>query len=223
MTAATTTTIDAWLFPLVRGAAINASFVAVLGPGDAARVARIGPSIDRDRSVCARVAARVEVGRRLRMPAHLVPLASVDAPYVIGHETTVSWSHSGDWLALAIADELDVGIDIERAPDRFDLAALADLAVGSLEEFVGLEAASKATACAYNGAWPPGVGTRRLAAPHGYAASVAAPGHDWRVELHMRSPLEYVEQTRTPSLSGQQVTVTVRSGPSPEPRTVPCS
>ena len=137
-------------------------------------VARIGPAVDRDRSVCARVAARLEVGRRLRMPARLVPLVSVDAPYVIGRETTVSWSHSGDWLALAIADELDIGIDIERAPDRFDVAVLAELEVGSLEEFVGLEAASKATACAYRGKWPPGVGVRRLAAPHGYAAAVAA-------------------------------------------------
>ena len=223
MTPAKITTIDAWLFPLVRGAASNASFVAALGPDDAARIARIGPAIDRDRSVCARVAARVELGRRLRMPARLVPLAGFGAPHVIGHVTTVSWSHSGDWLALAIADELDVGIDIERAPDRFDVSALVDLAVGSLEEFVGLEAASKATACAYNGAWPPGVSVRRLAAPHGYAAAVAAPGHDWHVELHMRSPLEPVEQTGAPSLSAQQVTVTVRSDPSPQPRTVPCS
>ena len=86
--------------------------------------------------------------------------------------------------------DLRVGIDIEKIPDRLDLGALAGIGVASLEEFVSLEAASKATNCFYAPAWPPHVTVRRLAAPQQYVAAVAAPGDGWNVEVHMRSPLD---------------------------------
>jgi hypothetical protein len=109
--------------------------------------------------------------------------------WIADTDLTVSWSHSGDWIALAIADGLPVGIDIEKVPDQLDLAALAEIGVASLEEFVALEAASKATKCVYAPSWPPDITVRRLAAPQRYVAAVAAPGDEWIVELHMRSPL----------------------------------
>jgi hypothetical protein len=186
----TTTRIDAWMLRVVPGAADDPAFVAVVGPDDTEKIARLGPRADRDRAVCARVAARTEIGRRLALPAASVPLVGDDRRWIAGTDLTMSWSHSGDWIALAIAHNLSVGIDIERFPDRLDVGALAEIGVASLEEFVGLEAASKATGCVYAPSWPPDVTVRRLAAPQQYVAAVAAPGDEWNVELHMRSPLE---------------------------------
>jgi hypothetical protein len=123
------------------------------------------------------------------MPAADVPLVGDGNRWIADTDLNVSWSHSGEWIALAIADNLAVGVDIEQVPDRLDLAALADIGIASLEEFVGLEAASKATACVYAPSWPPGITVRRLAAPQRYLAAIAAPGDEWTVELHMRSPL----------------------------------
>jgi hypothetical protein len=190
MTATTATRIDAWLLPVVRGAADVPGFVAVVGPDDTEKISRLGLPRDRDRAVSARVAARTEIGRRLGIPAADVPLVGDDRRWIAGSDVTVSWAHSGDWIALAIAHALPVGIDIEKVPDQLDLGALAEIGVASLEEFVGLEAASKATDCVYAPAWPPHITVRRLAAPRQYVAAVAAPGDEWKVEVHMRSPLE---------------------------------
>jgi hypothetical protein len=181
--------VDAWLFPLERGAATDPAMLSVLSRRETERVARLGWAIDRDRAVCARVAARMEAARRLGIAAADVPLDDEGPPSIHGDDTTLSWSHSGRWIALAFASARPVGIDIEEMPAQLDLDALARRGVHSLDEFVALEAASKATACAYDGAWPPGIATRRISAPHGYASAVASSGDDWRIELHMRSPL----------------------------------
>ena len=186
----TSTRVDAWLLPVVRGAADAPELVAVVGPDDTAKISRLGLASDRDRAVSARVAARAEIGRRLGIPAAGVPLVGDDRRWVAGSDVTVSWSHSGGWIALAIAHDLAVGIDIEKVPDHLDLDALAEVGVASLPAFVGLEAASKATSCVYAPAWPPHITVRRLTAPQGYVAAVAAPGNEWCVEVHMRSPLE---------------------------------
>jgi phosphopantetheinyl transferase len=182
--------IDAWVLPVVCGAAEEPAFVAVVGPEDTEKIVRLGRACDRDRAVSARVAARTAIGRRLGIAAADVPLVGDDRRWIADTDMTVSWSHSGDWIALAIAQDLPVGIDIEKVPNRLDLSALSEIGVASLEEFVGLEAASKATGCVYAPSWPPDVTVRRLAAPQQYVAAVAAPGDEWNVELHMRSPLE---------------------------------
>ena len=100
-----------------------------------------------------------------------------------GWDGAVSWSHSGGWIALAISDDRGVGIDIEQIPEPVPIRALARIGVSSIAEFVALEAASKATACVFGGRWPSGVEIRRLAAPEGYCAAVAAPGMGWRLSL----------------------------------------
>ncbi len=61
----TSTRVDAWMLPVVPGAADDPAFVAVIGTDDAARISRLGRRADRDRAVCARVAARAAIGRRL--------------------------------------------------------------------------------------------------------------------------------------------------------------
>ena len=210
------TTVDAWMFSVLPGAAADPAFRDVLGSDEAERIARLGLASDRDRAVCARVAARTVLGRRLALPADAVPLRFGDGgPAVDDGDTSVSWSHSGDWIALAIGHRRPVGIDIEEVPARLDMGALAELGVGSLEEFVGLEAASKATDCAYGGAWPPDVTVRRLSAPDRYVAAVAAPGDDWNVEVHMRSPLENLGAARAKPLSRKAPSVTLPLTPFP--------
>ncbi len=102
----------------------------VLGRGEIERVARLGLRADRDLATCARVAARIEIGRRLGVAAADVPLDdSGGPPSIRGADTTVSWSHSGRWLALALAAGRAVGVDIEEMPQRLDLAPLAELDV----------------------------------------------------------------------------------------------
>ena len=65
----TSTRVDAWMLPVVPGAADDPAFVAVIGTDDAARISRLGRRADHDRAVCARVAARAAIGRRLGIPA----------------------------------------------------------------------------------------------------------------------------------------------------------
>ena len=214
----TTTRIDAWILPVIDGAADAAAFVAVIGDDDVEKVSRLGMARDRDRAVSARVAARMIVGRRLGMCAADVALIGDGNRRIADTDLNVSWSHSGDWIALAIAEHLPVGIDIEQVPDRLDLAALADIGVASLPEFVALEAASKATGCVYAPEWPPDITVRRLAAPPRYVAAIAAPGDEWTVELHMRSPLADLERGVSKPLSPQSTSVTVRPTPSPRPK-----
>ena len=69
-----TAQIDAWLLPVVPGAADGDRLVAAVGTGERDRISRLGRRADRDRAVCARVAARTAIGRRLGMPAAEVPL-----------------------------------------------------------------------------------------------------------------------------------------------------
>ena len=181
--------VDVWLVPVVARASSDPAMLGVLAPAERAGIDSLGFTADRDRAVTARVAARHAIGRRLGLAPEGVPLAAHGPPVVEEGDIHVSWSHSGAWVALAISDDRAVGIDIEQIPDRPLTRALAGVGVSSLEEFVALEAASKATACAFGGRWPPGVHTRRLCAPTGYLAAVAARGDDWTAELQMRPPM----------------------------------
>lgn len=177
--------VDAWLHPVQVGISTDPGSLAVLATGERDRVAALGFSADRDRAVTARLVARTELGRRLGVPAAEVPLTSSEGegPVVPGWSGGVSWSHSGSWIALAVSDDRPVGIDIEKIPEPVPVRALTRIGVASIAEFVDLEAASKATACAFGGRWPAGVQVRRLPAPDGYCAAVAAYGSDWVLNL----------------------------------------
>ncbi|MGH9156636.1 MAG: 4'-phosphopantetheinyl transferase family protein [Acidimicrobiales bacterium] len=180
-----TNVVDVWLVPVAPGAAADPSVLALLGDGGADGLSCLGFAADRDRAVCARAAARVELGRRLGLEPAAVALVTPPGrrPLVVGHHIGVSWSHSGAWVALAVADGRAVGVDIEQVPaPPVPPDALAAVGARSLEEFVAREAAGKAAGQGLALGWPEGVSTRPLPAPPGYVAAVAACG-DFRVSL----------------------------------------
>jgi hypothetical protein len=155
------TVVEVWLVPVSPGAA---EWLPLTG-AEREQIASLGFADDRDRAATARVAAR----RLAPTGAH------------------VNWSHSGAWVALAVAQDRPVGVDIERIPPEVPAGALALLGIGSLEEFVAREAAGKAVGAGLTAAPTAGVTVRRLHAPVGYAAAVAAPGDDWTVALSVHS------------------------------------
>jgi hypothetical protein len=184
---AAVTAIDLHLVPVVPGAADDPVLVERLGDGEWEAVHSFGFAADRDRAVTARAAARLEVGRRLGLHPRLVPLVPPEVtggrPVVRGANLGVSWSHSGGWVALALAPGKSVGVDIEEVPEQVPVKALARFGLGSIQEFVAREAAGKATGVGWSDSWPEGVSVRPFTAPAGYLGAVAAPGDDWSVSI----------------------------------------
>jgi phosphopantetheinyl transferase len=181
------TVVEVQLVPVVAGAAEDALLLARLSDRDRESVRSLGFAADRDRAVTARAAARLELGRRLGMRPHAVPLLIPHGPrgrpVVQGTRIGVSWAHSGAWVALAFARERPVGVDLEQIPGRVELGALAAVGVRSLEEFVAHEAVGKATGEGLATRRPAAVHARPFEAPEGYHGAVAAFGHDWRLCL----------------------------------------
>ena len=221
MTAMTATRIDAWLLPVVRGAADAPEFVAVVGPDDTEKISRLGLPRDRDRAVSARVAARTEIGRRLGIPAADVPLVGDDRRWIADSDVTVSWSHSGDWIALAIAHDLPVGIDIEQVPDqprprrpRRDRRRV----VGGVRRPRSGEQGDQLRL-------RPGVATPHHRPPPRRAAAIRRRGRGARRRVERRSAHAFtprgMERLVRKPLSGQSPSVTVRVTPSPRPK-APC-
>jgi len=82
---------------------------------------------DRRRSIVARAAARRFLGRYLSIdPATLViDEEEFGKPVLRGREIEFNASHSGDLIALAVARETAVGVDVERRRKMTDTLALA--------------------------------------------------------------------------------------------------
>jgi 4'-phosphopantetheinyl transferase len=186
------TTVDVRLVPVVAGAAEDPVLYGRLCDGDHKATRALGFAADRDRAVTARAAARLELARRLGIEPRLVPLLAPDVSggraVVVGTTIGISWSHSGDWVALALARDRPVGIDIELVPGQVPVAALARLGVASLDEFVAREAAGKATGEGLAVRWPCALTVRPFDAPPGYVGAVAAPGDDWAVTVEPWEP-----------------------------------
>jgi phosphopantetheinyl transferase len=181
------TAIDVQLVPVVGGAAEDPILLSRLTDADRYAAASFGFAADRDRSVTARAAARLELARRLGVAPSDVPLLppelSGGRPVVRGTTICVGWAHSGAWVALAYTRDRAVGIDIELGPEEVPLRALATVGVHSLEEFVAREAAGKATGQGLAGGWPRGVRARMFETPDGYVGAVAAHGDDWSIHM----------------------------------------
>jgi hypothetical protein len=170
------TRIDVAFVLVEPGSASEPSTLADLADADLHAIGRLGIAADRDRSATARAAARRALGQRLGMNPTRVPLETspFGQPRIKGSSIGLSWAHSGRWVALGIAQEGPVGVDIERRMDIVPLKALRAFGLQSLEEFVAREAAGKATGQGLGETWPAGVTVRPLLAPAGYVAAVAA-------------------------------------------------
>jgi len=188
------TVVDVHVVPVVSGAAEDPVLARTLASEEWNAAMLLGFAADRDRAVTARAAARLELGRRLGVHPRVVPLLGPEVtggrPVVAGTGLELSWSHSGTWVALAIATGRAVGVDIEELPDQVPVRALATVGLSSLEEFVAREAAGKATGSGLCGSLPSNVCARPFDAPVGYLGAVAAPGNDWSIELKPFEPGE---------------------------------
>ena len=188
------TFVDVHVVPVVPGAAEDPMLAGKLVREEWNAAKSLGFAADRDRAVTARATARLELGRRLGVHPRAVPLLSPEVtggrPVVAGTALELSWSHSGTWVALAIATGHAVGVHIEVLPEQVPLRALATVGQSSLEEFVAREAAGKATGAGLCESWPPNVSVRPFDAPAGYLGAVAAPGSGWSIGLRPFEPGE---------------------------------
>ncbi len=181
------TVIDVHVVPVMLGSADDPVLVSRLGDEELKAVRSLGFAADRDRAVTARAAARLELGRRLGVHPRLVPLLAPEVtggrPNVAGTKIEISWSHSGAWVALALATGRPVGVDIEAIPERVPVKALAMIGLRSIDDFVAREAAGKATGEGLSESRPRNICVRRFEAPGGYLGAVAAPGYDWAIDV----------------------------------------
>jgi hypothetical protein len=170
--------IDVAFVRVEPGAATDPMTMADLAPAEHELVHRLGMAADRDRRATAHAAARRALGHWLGVHPRRVPLAmsSSGQPVLLATRIGVSWSHSGRWVALAIARDGTIGVDIERRPSEIPMRALRMLGLASIEEFVAREAAGKATGEGLGVCCPDGVVVEPLRAPDGYVAAVAALG-----------------------------------------------
>jgi 4'-phosphopantetheinyl transferase len=102
--------------------------LCALSSGELERLRRIVDPVQRARRARCRAALRSILGEALGVPAKRVPLATDPGgkPYVVGARgLSFSVSHSGAVGAIAVATEGPVGVDIEVAGSRRNVARLA--------------------------------------------------------------------------------------------------
>jgi 4'-phosphopantetheinyl transferase len=100
---------------------------ALVDDAERARAARFVRDADRARHLLGRALARVLLARRTGVePASLRLVADADGkPALAGPGPAFNLSHSGDWIACALADDAPVGVDVQETtpsmarPDDF--------------------------------------------------------------------------------------------------------
>jgi phosphopantetheinyl transferase len=187
------------------GASNDPALLRRLGVRDLDRISSLGFAADRDRAVTALAVARLELSRRLGVAPGMVPLLWPEItggpPAVCGSTLGISWSHSGEWVAFALASGRRVGVDIERIPERTPIDALRKAGIRSLQEFVAREAVGKLVGQGLAVAWPSDATVRPFAAPSGYLGAVAAQGEDWSIDVQPQSQPDPPASASTPVIS----------------------
>lgn len=90
------------------------------------RAERFHRAADRERFVAAHAGLRMILGEQLgRAPADLDFASEAGKPRLRGSNLRFSLSHSGDYALVAVARDLEVGVDLERVPGELDVYALA--------------------------------------------------------------------------------------------------
>lgn len=109
--------VQVWSVDLAQPPALVAGLEAVLADDERERAARLA---DRQRWVVARAALRVVLGGRLGVPPGAVEFALGEhgKPELPGSRLRFNLSHSGDRALVAVADGIEVGVDVERTARR---------------------------------------------------------------------------------------------------------
>lgn len=120
---------------------------AVLDAGEVDRAARFRFAVDRTRYILAHAVWRVALSLCVEMAPARVPLVTTPAgqPTLPGTGFGTSLSHAKDWVAVAIASNAPVGVDIEQLPSRVCLADMMDTICTPAESgrVLALDAASR--------------------------------------------------------------------------------
>jgi 4'-phosphopantetheinyl transferase len=119
------------------------ALVDLLDPVETARSGRYRRAIDRDRFVVGVAITRLALSRVLRVPPDEVGLdrtcASCGRPHgaprpVDAGHLSVSVSHAGNRVLVAVGDGIRVGVDVEPADRAVDLATLVPATLTAAEE-----------------------------------------------------------------------------------------
>jgi 4'-phosphopantetheinyl transferase len=113
--------VDLWIDDLEEEAPAEVAAGAALDAAERARLDRAPPGPARERLLRGRGLLRAALGARLGRSPHAVPIRvePEGRPALGGPGPAFSLSHSGRWLALAVArgpELAAVGLDIERGP-----------------------------------------------------------------------------------------------------------
>ncbi len=101
---------------------------ALLDAAERTRAARFRFQEDRDRFVAAHGLARSVLGRALGSDPRRLAFGegAHGKPFLLGGATLrFNLSHSGDWVAVALCEAHDVGVDVELARPHLDVLSLA--------------------------------------------------------------------------------------------------
>jgi 4'-phosphopantetheinyl transferase len=119
---------EVWLADL-DAADASESALAVLSEDEQARARRFVFDVHRHRFIACRAALRARLAERLgRAPGSLrFEYGPVGKPSLAGHDTLrFNVSHSDRYALLALADQAEVGVDIEQIRPLSDMNALAE-------------------------------------------------------------------------------------------------
>jgi 4'-phosphopantetheinyl transferase len=168
--------VDIWMLNL------DCDRPIVLTPDEEKRAARLHRELDRVRWARARTALREILSSHLRCdPLELMFETGAHGKPFIEGGPQFNLSHSGQWVAIAVASVAEVGIDIEQIREQVNIARLLErLGENDLPEsraalfqrWARREAASKTTGGALFEAVDARVRVTDLKAPEGYAAAV---------------------------------------------------
>ena len=129
--------VQLWYVPVHAPDSVRARLEGHLSPEEQERVRRFTRPADRQRQLLARGLVREVLAPVLGLPPERIAfkLGAHGKPAVAGDRAGVHFnlSHSGDWVALALARDSEVGIDIEAPAGHHRMDAIAARLYGPTE------------------------------------------------------------------------------------------
>jgi 4'-phosphopantetheinyl transferase len=190
-------TVEVWQVELAQPAELVRRLEAVLSAGERERAGALTRADAAQRWIVARAALRMALGARLGAAPEDVEFAtgSSGKPWLPGAALCFNISHSGDRALLALADGVEVGVDVERTsrssraveraltPGERDALGAGDRHTELLQVWCRKEALAKAMGSGlgwapetFDTSAPGGYGLLDLAVDEGYVAALAVAG-----------------------------------------------